>query len=398
MMFKLFEVPMTGRNIHEEHRVASSLELLLDLAFVVAVAAAASQFHHALGAGHIGSALYGFGLTFFAIWWAWLNYAWFTSAYDTQDRGYRLLSLVLMFGALMLAAGIPALFNGNPTIGTIGYILMRLALVAQWLRAAHDDTERRATCLRYAFGITIVQGMHTIRLFLASDWQTYALWPVLLLEVLTPVWAERTGETPWHAHHIVERYALFTIIVLGEGVLGATRSISTVITQQGWSFGLLNIGLAVTSIVFALWWRYFQIPLADALHHRRLAKLAFAFGYGHYFVLAALAALGTGLELVADAQLAPAFHTEHRVTASLAIEVTAGAIAVFLGTLSVIQHVLFGYTGRRWRALLAGYLFLALALWLARSNNISVALWALVAAPVMVMWIDDCANCSIHGH
>ena len=44
---------LRGRDIHEQHRTATPLELLFDLTFVVGVALAAAQLHHAEGAGHL---------------------------------------------------------------------------------------------------------------------------------------------------------------------------------------------------------------------------------------------------------------------------------------------------------------------------------------------------------
>lgn len=76
---------MTGRDPHEEHRVSTPLELLFDLTFVLCFGFAASQFAHALAAGHFGVALAGFALASFAICWAWINFTWFSSAYDTND-------------------------------------------------------------------------------------------------------------------------------------------------------------------------------------------------------------------------------------------------------------------------------------------------------------------------
>lgn len=50
-------------------------------------------------------------------------------------------------------------------------------------------------------------------------------------ELLVPAWAERAGITPWHPHHIVERYSLFFIIVLGEVILSSTVAIQTAIDE-----------------------------------------------------------------------------------------------------------------------------------------------------------------------
>src|SRR6476469_3097954 len=97
---------MAGRDPDEDHRASTPLELFFDLCFVVAVSAAAATLHHDLGRGHlIGMA--GYATVFFAIWWAWLNYSWFASAYDTGDVVFRLTTFVIMSGVLVLAAGVP---------------------------------------------------------------------------------------------------------------------------------------------------------------------------------------------------------------------------------------------------------------------------------------------------
>src|SRR4029453_18460357 len=118
--------------------VATNLELFFDLCFVVAVAQAASSLHHDLSAGHFGHAAGSYLMAFFAIWWAWMNVTWFASAYDTDDVPYRLAVMVQIAGALILAAGVPEAMDGdNFAAITVGYVVMRLAMVTQWLRAAH---------------------------------------------------------------------------------------------------------------------------------------------------------------------------------------------------------------------------------------------------------------------
>ena len=44
---------MSGRDPHEPHRVATPLELLFDLTFVIAFGVAASQLAHSLASGHV---------------------------------------------------------------------------------------------------------------------------------------------------------------------------------------------------------------------------------------------------------------------------------------------------------------------------------------------------------
>ena len=83
---------MTARPIDEPHRSASPLELLFDLTFVVAVAAVTAEFAHSIADGH--AAVVEFLMVFFCIWWAWMNFTWFASSYDTDDALYRLLTML----------------------------------------------------------------------------------------------------------------------------------------------------------------------------------------------------------------------------------------------------------------------------------------------------------------
>src|SRR3954469_17690649 len=165
-----WRTPMTGRDLAEHERAATPLELLFDLTFVVAVALLAARFAHDVAGGHAAHGVGAYLMVFFAIWWAWMNFTWFASAYDTDDVPYRLLTLLQMGGVLVLAAGVPAAFDdGDFTAVTIGYVVMRVPMVAQWLRAAREDPAHRDVALRYAAGICVVQVGWVLRLALPEQ-------------------------------------------------------------------------------------------------------------------------------------------------------------------------------------------------------------------------------------
>ncbi|HZA82545.1 MAG TPA: low temperature requirement protein A, partial [Actinomycetes bacterium] len=157
--------PMVARSTTEANRGATVLELFFDLCFVVAVAQAAAALHHEIAADHVGDGVVGYALVFFAIWWAWMNFTWFASAYDTDDVAYRLTTLVQIAGALILAAGVPDAMAGDDFgVITVGYVVMRLAMVTQWLRAAGSDPPHRRSSLRFATGVAAVQAGWVLRL------------------------------------------------------------------------------------------------------------------------------------------------------------------------------------------------------------------------------------------
>src|SRR5918998_5579384 len=157
-------IRMGGRDPFEDHRAATPLELLFDLTFVIAFGAASNEFAHQLAEGHIATALLGFAFAAFGIAWAWINFSWFASAYDTDDWIFRLATMVQMLGVLIFALGLPDMFASLHEGDTVdnrvlvaGYVVMRVALVFQWLRAARQDPARRAACLEYVKTLLIAQ-------------------------------------------------------------------------------------------------------------------------------------------------------------------------------------------------------------------------------------------------
>ncbi|QJR80155.1 low temperature requirement protein A [Alteromonas pelagimontana] len=299
-LFKIRLKPMSPRDMQQEHRAATPLELLFDLVSVIAIAAAAAGLHHALAEAHYIDGISKYIAAIFAIWWAWMNYTWFASAYDNDDPLFRLLTMVIMAGALTLAAGISQFFEQlDFGLVVMGYVIIRLAMVALWLRAAKHDRARRKTTLSYAVGIALVQ-LYWVGLLLA-DMSSLSLFfggfaIGIGLELSVPALAERHGTTPWHRDHIVERYGLLNIIVLGETLLAGSMALNQINLDN---FDTRFVYLAISSLVilFSLWWLYFSRE--EQLQHKQL-KLALIWGYGHLVIYLAGAAVGAGFALQVD--------------------------------------------------------------------------------------------------
>ena len=280
-------------------RGVTPLELMFDLAAVVAIGAAAGQLSEGFASGEIGAALTGFLCSFFMIWWAWMNYTWFASAYDDGSAAFRVLTMVLMFGALMLAAGVGNVFARAPIwLALAGFVLMRMVLVVFWRGAARGDPGRRASALRYAGGITVAQA-YWIALFAAVPPQAPAYLPLFAagaaLELAVPAIAERKGATAWHRAHIVARYGRLTLIVLGQCFIAIVAALQAV-ADTG-DAGRLWHAVLFALIAFALWSLYF----ADEAHlgETRLNR-ALQWGYGHVAVFAAAALVGSGMRVIVD--------------------------------------------------------------------------------------------------
>jgi low temperature requirement protein LtrA len=292
-------VRMRGRNAAEAHRASSPLELLFDLTFVVAVASLTGELAHGILAGHLAS-IGAFVQVFLAVWWAWINFTWFASAFDVDDVLYRVLTLVQMAGVLVVAAGVPAAFEHDDYRAiVVGYVIMRVAMVGQWLRSGIEHPETREASFKYAGGILVAQIGWIARLALPPALYTPAFVVLIVVEMAVPVWAEWKNRTTWHPGHIAERYSLFVIILLGEVVAAATGAMQAALAASGLTPVLVTIGLGGLVLLFAIWWLYFLEPAEEGL--KRRPSWAYFWGYGHYVLFASIAAIGAGLEVAVDA-------------------------------------------------------------------------------------------------
>lgn len=297
---RFFLAPMRPRSSDEEHRAASSLELFFDLVFVIAVSIAASTLHeHLVEPGDsVIQALVSYFCVFFAVWWAWMNFTWFATSFDNDDWFYRVLTFVQMAGVLVLAAGIgPAFDDGDFGIVVVGYVIMRLAMVTQWLRASRAGGEAGRAAARYAVGIVVVQVLWGLWLLLPEALGLPGFLVLVVMELAVPVVAERSGRTPWHPAHVADRYGGFTLILLGESLLASANAVIEALhaDEEGVpTVRLIGLGALAFTVTAGLWWIYFSAPHEDQI---TTLSSSLRYGYVHYVVFAAAGAFSAGVEV-----------------------------------------------------------------------------------------------------
>lgn len=386
-------VPMTGRDPEEHGRVASPLELLFDLTFVVAVGTAALQLAEMLAEGHATQAITAFLLAMFAISIAWISFTWFASAFGTDDWLYRVLTMLQMIGVVVFALGLPAMFHSVEEGGrlelramVIGYVVMRIAMVLQWWRAARQSPAFHKVGMANIRWTVIAQvGWIVVGFVELPLTAVFAAFIVLaVLELVLPVLTQGgAGETPWHPHHVAERYGLFAIITLGEGVVGTVASSGDLLggaDGTDWSGNAVAIVVAGVGLTFGMWWVYFATPFGDILARRR--GRGYLFGYGHILVFIGIAGAGAGLHVAG-------LHLEHHSELGPGAVVLSLALPVGLYLLMVyLLHILLLVTADRLHlllisltlALLAGAVLLSTA-----GVAIAVCLLVVMLAPYVTV-------------
>jgi low temperature requirement protein LtrA len=240
-----------------------------------------------------------------------------------------------MAGVLIVAAGVPrAIEHWDFGTVVVGYVVMRLAMVGQWLRAATSHPEGRRCALRYAGGIALVQGCWLARQALPSGVGLGAFFLLAAAELAVPAWAEAASRTAWHPRHIAERYGLFTIIVLGETLAGTATGMQAALHARTGAGRLAAVVAGGLLLVFAMWWMYFDTPTERVVEAIRRdfgerSSGAFVWGYGHYAVFAAVAATGAGLSLSVDRLLHHSQLTALETAASVTVPTSVYLLAVW---------------------------------------------------------------------
>ncbi|MBA2512445.1 MAG: low temperature requirement protein A [Rubrobacteraceae bacterium] len=351
-----FVRPQAVRNLtgeqRSEERASTPLELFFDLCFVVAVAALARGLHDEPNPGGVLRFL---GL-FVPVWWSWMIFTWYATAFDNDDVPYRVTLFAAMLSMLGLAASVDGVGveAGNAAGFVLAYAAMRLLLTGLYLRAGrHAPADIRPFVVRYAAGNALGAAIWLSSLLVPEPGR-YAVWAVgLFVELLAPILAVGTLSNPrvsFHPRHIPERYGLFTIIVLGESVLAVALGTA----DTDWApTALLTAALGFV-VAACIWWLYFDHVGSSGIELG--PRPAFYWGYGHFTVYAGIAAFGVGTQLAIEAAaetgkasvlaLASAAPTggEYDLWSRL---VLAGGVALYLAGIAFVDRVNEGSAGDR---------------------------------------------------
>lgn len=294
--------------------------------------------------------------------------------------------MLQMFGSLMIAANINQFFEQGLTwIGVTGYAIMRLASCSQWWRVYQQVKGHKRIAGRSIVGLLTLQSLWILWLFLPSSVQTPALFIFILAELVMPFWARAAQSLNWHPHHIAERYGLLTIIVLGEGVLGVSNSIQYFLVNSASAASvIILLGSSLVALVFSLWWLYFTIPFGTILDNVRRRYDLFLFGYGHFFVFATLAALGSTLNLVTDAR---ANTIDRAVTQPYAMGLLMMMLFGFLITLTLLRALMCRKSSYNFIAIIFAAIIITLS-YIAVSQGLPITygIWLSILAPIVMTW------------
>ena len=320
------------KNKNEEERHATWLELFYDLVFVVTV----SQLSHYLF--HDVSLLnfFGFLFLFIPVWWSWTGTTFFATRFYSDDLGHRLLLLLQMGGAGAMAVNISGAFNNTFSGFALSYAFMRLILVIEYVRVFRtikSSESANPLVKRYIIGFSSAAIIWLISAFVPITEIRFALWVIgLIIDFATPISTTKlTSKFAPHISHLPERMGLFTLIVLGESIVG----IVTGMTEQVWDvYSVIEASLGLC-ISFSLWWLYFdstgRLPI-QILREKGRTTLFSIWLFTHFPLVVAITAVGVGIRRLVSSE-------QHSVLSTSDLWLICGSVAISLISQSVLHLI-----------------------------------------------------------
>jgi low temperature requirement protein LtrA len=248
-------------------RQVSVLELFYDLVYVAVIGQAA---HHL--ATHVTVAgLVEFAVVFALIWIAWINGSLYLELHGREDGRTRSVVFLQMGILVLLAVFTAEAADGSGRGFALVYatyqVLQTGLWSSVWLQDRRDRTEFLAATGGYVVGIGVSAAVIGASALLPAT-PRLVVWAGLsvawIVGIALAARSSRLGLGLTPTDSLVERFGLFTIIVLGEVVLGVVAGLSEAERDaKTISTGMLALGLG-----FGFWWIYFdlvgrRLPRAD---------------------------------------------------------------------------------------------------------------------------------------
>ncbi|MEL6983164.1 MAG: low temperature requirement protein A [Actinomycetota bacterium] len=288
-MSDLFQPPRYYRDVtFHKHtdRTVGFLELFYDLVYVatlIQIGNFLSDNPNLLGFGQ-------FLVLLFVVWWAWTGETAFQNRYYIDDITHRLLVLLQMFGVAAMGLSVSEAFGSLSAQFALSFVLVRSLLAVMWVRAYRAHQPSRSLAVGYLIGFVGGIAIWLGSIALPEDVRWVAWLAAIVFEIVffsRPTMIRATVSWAPDDHHFVERFGIFTIIVLGEAFVKVLDD------AQGTSLGTDQMlsGMALLTLLFGLWWLHFS-DTADELYDLNSNIKPLAWSYGHLFLAASLVMYG----------------------------------------------------------------------------------------------------------
>jgi low temperature requirement protein LtrA len=280
-------------------RKISWLELFYDLVYVAAI----GQFTHHLSE-HLSWPVLGYTFLLFAlVFWSWVNGSQYYDLHGSDSIRTRFFTLWQMLAVAAVAITVNNAYEGYHKSFAIAFAVVELIINYLWWSAGIWDPGHRKYSIYYTINYTIAFVLLILSVFTSYETATIIWWIVLLLNLTPPLTGanaivkglEKRGEVFSASATLIERFGLFTIIVLAESILAIVNGIAEVKDKSAETWVAFILGVIIT---FFLWSLYFDMTSEQETKkgYRYLQWLIFL----HFPILASFGIIGAGIKVLME--------------------------------------------------------------------------------------------------
>ena len=294
-MSDLFRGPRFHRDVHfHKHtdRAVGWLELFYDLVYVATLI----QIGNFLSSNLDWSGFGQFSVLLFLVWWAWSGETFYQNRYFVDDVTHRLLVMVQMIGVAAMGLSVDGAFGELSGQFALAYALVRSMMIVMFIRAKRTHPDSADVSFGYIVGFAIGITLFVGSLLFPEDVRWIVWLTAIAAEIVyfaRPRMIRATIKWGPDDHHLVERFGIFTIIVLGEAFVKILDD------AQGTSLGMAQVamGVVIVLLLFTLWWLHFS-DAADEIYRIDSNASVLMWTYGHLFLAGSLVMFGVASKKV----------------------------------------------------------------------------------------------------
>ncbi|WP_307468589.1 low temperature requirement protein A [Paenibacillus harenae] len=339
------------------------LELFYDLLFVAAVSKAGHVLLHVEHDTIPTHYLLKFVLIIVPIWWAWVGQSLFVNRFGEDSVSHRIFLILQLFFSLIMTASLSVEFDEYYVPFLIGYVGLRAMTAIQYLAVSRREQNHRKVTARY-LGSRFWIGLAISSLSIFFDsWVRYAvLYAGIAIDIALPLIGRRhLVKTPINTHHLLERFSLFTLILLGEILL----SILAVLQSSDWTWESILFAVLTFLLAIAIWWQYFEN--VERKVNKNIESAGQIIIYGHLLIFISLCMLAASIRLLFLDQLDYAYM----------VTFLFGSVSLYFLSTTLVFHK-YRHDGQRLGASHLGLLLGALIVFIALSFIVALPSYLLV--------------------
>ena len=254
----MWRKPQHHQELDHAHDHVHWVELFYDLIHVVTIFLLGNYLSHHLDI----QGFLVFSGVFIALWYAWGELSIFNSIYVSTDVWHRIIMSIMICTLMFMAAAIPSVGDKGWTYFALGFAANRLLLAVLYLRARRSNEATRCMSFEQARNLSFFAVIFAVSAFLPKPLAFWvfggAMVATQIIYMIPKISVLRFEQFVPRSGHMAERFALLTLIVLGEGFFKLVVTLSEKGIYKVTPDILVNFVIGGVSM-FVMCWLYFDL-------------------------------------------------------------------------------------------------------------------------------------------